>query len=275
MSSGLSGISQAAASVEYPRSELTTLEMAEAVDIPNGAVRLVAFYNGHAGNLLLADDKSTLTFIGVNQHPPEVAELVLQISDLQHNPTTSAQGSKTMELRIKAQQGDGVVIHHFKVASTPAAYEAMNDMRAKIVAAIIADRFRRVEKHEVATEEMKKPFKCDKCGKRFRNSNGLDYHLKKSSSECNPNWDQSMPKYVRTKPKTPAKQKAPKAITKSSPIVQEVDYESDASVSSEDSIIEWAQRNATDGFQRGQNIVPETSRKTKIYRSFPAEKEVL
>lgn len=274
-SSGLPDTFQSAASVDYPRGELATLEMAEAVEIPNAVARLVAFYNGQAGNLLLSDDKSTLEFIGLNQHPPEVAALVLRISDLQHNPTTSAQGSKTMELRIKASQGDGLITHHFKVASTPAAYEAMNDMRAKVVTAIIADRFRRVEKQEAATEEMKKPFKCEKCNKRFRNSNGLDYHLKKSNSECNPNWDASMPKYVRTKPRTPTKQKAPKGSTKASPVEQELDYESDSSVSSEDSIIEWAQRNATDGFQRGQNIAPKTPRKTKVYRSFPAEKDVL
>jgi hypothetical protein len=39
-----------------------------------------------------------------------------------------------------------------------------------------------------------KPFKCDKCGNSWKNSNGLEYHQRKSQSACNPDWVAPPPK---------------------------------------------------------------------------------
>lgn len=54
-----------------------------------------------------------------------------------------------------------------------------------------------------------KLYKCEKCGNTWKNDNGLEYHLKKSRTPCNPDWVPPSPKPVSAPPRRPP----PKAVS--------------------------------------------------------------
>jgi len=286
------------------------LAQAESITPPEGSARLACVFQELCGNLLVSKDMSALEFIWAIQPPPESPTLVLPISRVTQNPITSMPGSKPMELRIKAKNDNGEdVTHCFIFAETDRGTAAANDMRARIVTALIAFRFNNGgswQNSEDIKREKEKPFKCGKCEKRFKNIGGLDYHLKKSkNSTCNPNCDLKLiaKKQARAEkriaPKPPKEPKEPKQPKMSStqtkkpkqaepilperqktPLELQDPEQSDSTTSSEDSVIEFWKQNSTSGVERPRKVVfgatPTISpSKSKVYKSLPFETAVL
>jgi hypothetical protein len=285
---------------------LEPLSQAEAVAVPEGVTRLACIFRGLRGNLLLSKDLSVLEFFSTVQHPPESPMFFLPISRVTQNPITSMPGSKPMEIRIKAKDdGEKDITNCFSFSETDEDTEAANTMRAKIVTALIAYQFRtggNYERPGEVQQEILKPYKCEKCGGRFKNKGGLDYHLTKSATTCNPNCDLSLLAEKRERaekrkkqPRLPKQQKEPnvpstqkKPQVKDAPDpkatipleIQEAE-QSDSTTSSEDSIIEFWKQNSTTGVERPRKVgfggvAPKaTPSKSKVYKSLPYEASVL
>ena len=295
-----------------------SLEVAETAFVPHNVGRISAVHQEIVGNLILSDDKSTLEFRGVKN----TLELVLRVSSITQHPITSMPGSNPMELRIKIKDGsDAEVVHCFIIARTNAAYQAANSMRTKLVAAIIMNQFRAGESYEVPEQiseqklEFFKPFKCEKCGSRWKNKEGLDYHLAKSNTSCNPNFDparrdgrksrgrqeknleETTPcntetvgkEKVATKERIPKKRRAPNAPKPQVEVSSSIEKanlknritkpsEYDSTSESEDSIFEWAKRHAVPGYG-SRNMIVSTPEKEKPisrrYKNLPAETTIL
>lgn len=246
---------------------------ASAIDIPEGVIRLAARYEQVVGNLLLSKDKQVLEFFGISQHPPELPMFAMDISKMSQNPITSIKGSYPMEIRIMSGQRGRPKAHCFQFSTTSEAYEAASQMRSKLVTAKITLQIQTGGEYDGPREAeygILKPWKCEKCGARFKNDLGLKYHVTKSQTECNPNFDASqlMPrkKYVPRKSKKVSKRasritdSAPRSSTQQKLENLDMakvegregpDEETDDSSSgdSNDSIFEWAQTVATDGIQ--------------------------
>lgn len=193
---------------------------AEAVVIPEGATRLACLFQDVVGNLLLTKDLTALTFYSAEQDFLEIPLFTLPISNITKNPITSAPGSLSMELRVKARvdanddnEEASEVTHCFTFAPSELGAEAANGMRAKIVTALIAHRFRAGEQYDRPSDlevQLKKKYHCEKCDARFKNINGLQYHQTKSNTTCNPNFDPSTFVRKQTKPRKEKLEKPPK-----------------------------------------------------------------
>jgi hypothetical protein len=280
---------------------------AEAVDVPEGVVRLAAVYKGSLGNVLLSADKSTLEFFGVGQHPPQVPMLALPISRMESNPITSVRGSYPMELRATFRKTRWPKVFSFQFSTTKEGFESASNMRAKLITAKITTEVKR------AAGPLEKPYKCDKCDAQFLNDIGLKYHVTKSQTTCNPNWDPSLKKpRGRQASSTPRKQKpiakiVPESSSSSSDSSEseseeeddEIDVEMDDveldddepevqndegsdsdSGDSDDSIFEWAKTVATNGLdlKKGTAAPLSTPTRTKRgngYRRLRGEVELL
>jgi hypothetical protein len=274
---------------DFTNNELDSrLASAEAIIIPEGRPRLACVFRDMAGNLLLSPDLNILEFFGLDQHIPEVPVFTLPISKVLQNPITSIPGSKPMELRVKVQDDQKTEITYcFAFAPTKQGSHAASNMRAKIVTAMIAVRFRAGETYDspqVVEQEIVKPYECEKCGNRYLNINGLQYHQTKSASTCNPNWDPSTatPKKPARKPKietlTPATRPIRESQTPAASFVEPASHEDaeNSNDSSDDSIIEWAIQNSTNGFRKSEKPEKPESRATeRTYKALNREGPIL
>ncbi|RKF63344.1 putative tfiiic transcription initiation factor complex subunits tfc3 [Erysiphe neolycopersici] len=278
------------------------LELAEAIYFPPELDRLICRYQGKAGNLLLSANKQCLEFFSIDHDCSENALFRLEISRIQNHPITSIAGSNPMELRIKAiDQENKVNVHAFEFPSTARASEAASNMRAKIVTGIVACKFRSGEdyNHPVEIqEESQKPYKCESCEKRFKNQNGLEYHLSKAATTCNPNFDPQVGPGKRGRKKrkrTPdptTENTQPGSVTSPSSKSRYIDHEtnneiiestneSSAFSSSDDSVIKWATQNSIQSFEKSQRgyttaaIPGSVQNNQKSYKSLPREAEAL
>ncbi|KAI1003365.1 hypothetical protein K3495_g4842 [Podosphaera aphanis] len=252
----------------YFGGEDADLKRAAALQFPPENDRLICRYQGKAGNLLLSDNKQLLEFYPEDQSTSEAALIKLEVHNISQNPITSMAGSIPMELRIKAlDESNAVIVHAFEYAQTPSASDAANNMRTKIVAGIVACKFRSGEDYHHPVEikdEIQKPYICEKCSKRFKNQNGLEYHLSKAATTCNPNYDPKIgPGKRGRKRKLPHELKKKKSRQANHTFLDEESQNPDSekkedekqasandsndSNSSDDSIIQWALSNATSG----------------------------
>jgi hypothetical protein len=152
--------------------------------IPDATVRLPSSKDGIVGNLCLSIDKKVLYFIPGDTQK-EMTPITIQVSDIVESPETSTAGSETMVLRITASSTDGMEeIHQFRFLRTEDAFRAANNMRAKIVTAMML--LDLDDNTDVVQSE--KPFKCSGCSGSWKNWEGLKYHQTKSKTRCNPNY---------------------------------------------------------------------------------------
>ncbi|KHJ31997.1 putative tfiiic transcription initiation factor complex subunits tfc3 [Erysiphe necator] len=278
------------------------LDLAEAINFSPELDRLTCRYKGKAGNLLLSANKQCLEFLPIDQDCTEDSLFRLEISRIQNHPITSIAGSEPMELRFKAIGQDNTVnVHIFEFSSAVKAIEAASTMRAKIVTGIVACKFRSGEDYNHLVEiqeESQKPFKCESCQKRFKNQNGLEYHVSKAATTCNPNFDPQVgpgkrgrKKRRRTPDPTSANTQPGSVISPSSKpryIGHETSNDSIESTnesstfsSSDDSVIKWAMQNSSKmmGKSQGKRTTKASSRsvqKNQIsYKSLPREAEAL
>jgi hypothetical protein len=172
----------------------TLLSPANEITVPDDTTRLACVFKEVIGNLLLSKEMTELQFFDVERKFSETPMFTIAITDILRNPITSVPGSKVMELRVKSKgDNDTEITHCFLFAPTPSSSDDANSMRAKIVTAMIAHRFRAGEEYDRPTDVVQqlKKYHCDKCGSRFKNINGLQYHETKSNTPCNPNSDPS------------------------------------------------------------------------------------
>ncbi|KAH6680933.1 hypothetical protein B0J14DRAFT_558266 [Halenospora varia] len=275
------------------------LHRAASISVENVKYRLPSIYNQSTGNLLLSEDNSILEFVVVHEgrqiQPPI---LVVPVSRLIDNPITSASGSFPMELRIVSQEDGHTTTHSFQFSTTSSGSTTASEMRAKIVTARIALHFNSGNAYSGihdAKETATKPWKCEDCGQRYKNQEGLKYHINHSQTTCNPNFDPSQVRKrggrrPKAKPASPESSKKVKLAQKSAEGIDSSDdignhaenkqqfEEGESSASeSDDSILEWAEKHATIGTQsRNRNpAVSYTPRKSRIYRSMPGENSIL
>lgn len=248
-----------------PNSEQLAIESAlvaaQDVAIPNTLVRLAAIYEGVAGNLILSADKAAIQFYGLDQHPPQLPLFDLLVEKMTQNPITSVKGSYPMELRITGgtAASDETGNHQFQFASTHEGTEAAALMRSKLVAALIAAKMRAgvpiTPSAQVVPEEVVRPWLCEKCNKRFKNDIGLKYHLTKSQTACNPNYDPIL---------NPRKQRggrAPKDTSQKAPRRKR-----------RDSFLSGEESDSDDYLKPGRQASPKA---TKRYVNLPHESELL
>ncbi|CAG8956217.1 hypothetical protein HYFRA_00003597 [Hymenoscyphus fraxineus] len=249
-----------------PKKEVAQLQrtienaLVTAQDIPvsKEVYRLAAVYEGVVGNLVLSVDKTTLHFYGLDQYPPQLPLLQLPVQSVTQNPIASAQGSYPMELLISSRgntETGEVVSHRFQFASTPQGSEAAKDMRSKLVQALLAIKLKAglpvLAAATVVSEEVLRPWSCETCSRRFKNDIGLKYHVTKSQTTCNPNWDPvANPAKKRGKPALSAAERAAKKRRDS--FSGDESFESDGPVSK-----------------------PRGPRKEKRYVNLPRENELL
>ncbi|KAH7377482.1 hypothetical protein BKA64DRAFT_750613, partial [Cadophora sp. MPI-SDFR-AT-0126] len=194
---------------------------AEDVEVPTGAAKFPCMYKDAVGNLVLSADQRFLDFFALSQAPPELPVASMKVFHMNGNPIMSAKGSFPMELHIKTKDDKNRKRAYRFIYASSAAESAQN-IRTKIVAAMIASEFSAGEFASVAEAQAAKvrPFLCELCGDRFKNPNGLEYHLNKAKTKCNPNWDpeantgkrvyrrKSKADKAETPPRTPRKKKA-------------------------------------------------------------------
>ncbi|KAH6723674.1 hypothetical protein BKA61DRAFT_586888 [Leptodontidium sp. MPI-SDFR-AT-0119] len=164
---------------------------AEVVQVPDGATQLSCIYKDLVGNMILSHDQSVLEFFALSQHPPEMPMVSMKISKIIGNPIMSIKGSFPMELHVKSSNDENKKKgYRFTYAASGSGSAAAQSMRTKIVTAMIASEFTAGDYATVAEAQAAKvrPYLCELCGDRFKNPNGLEYHLTKAKSKCNPNW---------------------------------------------------------------------------------------
>ena len=231
---------------------------ATSVPLPDVECRMSVAYNDTYGNLYLSKDQTSVHFQAVSDEQPS---LNIDIMSITENPNTSMPKSKPMEIRIKVRgEARTPNIHQFKFASTDEAYNAANKFRADVVTAMIKATMKANNESfsEEVSEEVTKPFKCDTCGSRYKNKLGLDYHLSKSQTTCNPNFvpgtetvrkapaRERRADSVTTPSKSAGKSKELNAFDKPMDSVEgDGDSEDTSSNSEADSVIEWAENLAT------------------------------
>ncbi|RKF71978.1 putative tfiiic transcription initiation factor complex subunits tfc3 [Golovinomyces cichoracearum] len=275
------------------------LNEAAAVQFSPDISRLTCQFQDKEGNLLLSANKQLLEFFSTDQSH---SILKLEISRILQNPIISIAGSKPMQLRVKAlNQSNEAEVHVFEFSDTISASDAANNMRANIVTGIVACKIRSVEDNTnplQTKEKIQKPYQCQSCDKRFKNQNGLEYHLSKAATMCNPNFN---PKVAPGKRGRKRRKYTPEAVreeSQSGPTLSqstilpqnnhgnsnddsESSNESGTSSSSEDSIIEWAMQNSTSGVERPRNnrVIESSPRSMKkiqaSFRALPREAAVL
>ncbi|TQS36520.1 hypothetical protein Golomagni_03027, partial [Golovinomyces magnicellulatus] len=287
-----------------PTAAITTYEEAEldkaaAIKFPPDISRLTCRFQEKVGNLILSANKQLLEFLSTDQTH---SILKLETSRISQNPIISTAGSKPMQLRVKAlNESNEVDVHVFEFSDTINASEAANNMRANIVTGIVACKIRSGEDNTdplQRKEKNQKPYQCQSCDKCFKNQNGLEYHVSKAATVCNPNFNPEVTPGKRGRKRRKYTPEAVKAETQSGPTLSQSSIlpqnvhgtsvddsdsnnESGTSSSSDDSIIEWAMQNSTSGVERPRNnrvIEPSPRSMKKIqvsYRALPREAAVL
>ena len=289
----------------------TSLLSAAAMVIPEVLVRLDCAYNGSTGVLLIKNDRSEITFVVSSEDPAQSTRTAISIPiDRVIKPSISVQGSRPMEFNIMCRDEENEeVTYRFHFGFSSLARNAANFLRAKIedlrwaleMEKLNQSGARIVKGHtmarvtEAAQIDIVKPFKCETCGKRFKNRDGIIYHQKRSQTECNPNWTgpkrEPKPARIPKKPKiekstkplrTPVPTRASKAKTQSSAIkagmaitpdseargLEDIDDELESD-GSDDSVIRWFEQvNKAKAVGRG-TIAPSSSRSTSRAASFP------
>ncbi|APA11401.1 hypothetical protein sscle_07g061710 [Sclerotinia sclerotiorum 1980 UF-70] len=267
---------------------------AEAIPFESVFARMSSIYNTVMGNLILSSDKTTLKFWSMVEGTTDPI-WTMEVWKMAENPIVSMPGSNPMELRLKEKKDDeSIIVHRFLIARTKEAHKSANEMRANLVTARIFVQMANPQILQAEDPEIiaTKPWKCEKCGARFKNKEGIKYHLSKSQTTCNPDFD---PETFKPKPHGKPKKETPKKAkvtkTKSKPVAppeKEVRPEpTDESESesepeggdSDDSIFEWAAKVATlkksPKKQRGDRGEPVIGRSGKVYKSLGGERPAL
>jgi len=160
------------------------IKSAGQLEIPDVTVRLPSSKDGIAGNLCLSRDKKSLTFVAAATQL-EIPPVIIKISDISEPPETSEVGSQETTLRITTSSTAGIVeTHQFRFLATEDAFRTANNMRAKVVTAMMLLDV----KDNTETVKPNRPFKCSGCDGSWKNIEGLKYHQTKSKTHCNPNY---------------------------------------------------------------------------------------
>ncbi|PBP17084.1 TFIIIC transcription initiation factor complex subunits Tfc3, partial [Diplocarpon rosae] len=265
---------------------------AEAVTFPDGMTQFPCSFEGTIGNLLLSADKRNLEFSALNRHAPHPPMLHLEVSKIIGNPILSMKGSSPMELRIKQLHADSTdVTHRFIYAPTITGNAAAANMRTMIVTAALIHTieggdYETVQETKFANE---KPFQCTTCKGRFKNPGGLEYHVKKSRTSCNPNFDPAtdIDKRLLRVSKSGKPKSAPRTPRKKSvqwkpavdeeeddlDIVLEDDVEPQVSSDAE-SIVEWWEKNNTAPVETPQAVGKPAKRYMALSREGDIAREI-
>ncbi|KAJ5046798.1 uncharacterized protein L3040_004023 [Drepanopeziza brunnea f. sp. 'multigermtubi'] len=240
---------------------------AEAVEIRNCTARFSCSYEEKIGNLLLSNDQKIVEFFSLDQHPPQMSILSLRVSKLIGNPVVSMKGSYPMGLHLKVLRDDKTdVTHRFIFAATEAGNTAAANMRCAITGAIVlltmeGGDYETIQETKIAGE---KPFQCHLCKGRFKNPNGLEYHLNKARSSCNPNFvedrdlDKRSLRHLNSgKPRTTKKKKTvqwkPAEDEEDDLGIDLIDNAEEKASSGDESIVEWWEKNNTAALDTPQN----------------------
>ncbi|KAB8296661.1 hypothetical protein EYC80_002085 [Monilinia laxa] len=272
--------------------DVEAFKKAEAIQFEPFFARMSSIYNSVMGNLILSFDKTLLNFWSMAEGEADPI-WTMQVWKMAENPIVSMPGSNPMELRLKEKKDDeSVVVHRFLIARTKEAHKSANEMRANLVTARIFVQMANPQIVQAEDPEViaAKPWKCEKCGSRFKNKEGIKYHLSKSQTTCNPDFN---PKSIkprqngRQKKETPKEEKVTKTIGKTvtAPEKEVQPEPTDQTVSeseagdSDDSVFEWAakvvalkkspKKNRTD---RGDPVI---GRNGKVYKSLGGERPAL
>lgn len=173
----------------------SALRKADTVEITDMTARLSVQYQDLIGNLILSKDQTTLTFSGIE--PSETPLLVIPISSFKKYPILSMKGSDPMELIVYGRDGEDVEIdHRFNIGLAAEAQVVANEMRSKLAMAMVihakgADGGKKSEAFLPNKAKEVFAFVCEKCKGRWKNREGLKYHLNSSNTSCNKNWDPS------------------------------------------------------------------------------------
>ena len=172
-----------------------TAKLEEAIKVPilEGTYRLACANQQLPGNLILSADRDILEFWDLKQHPPQLPMFVTRVSDIEKDPTVSPRGANPITIRFKCGdtwKGPGQTMV-FIVSQTAEGYLEMQRFREQLVSAREAFPYQREVTPEGAETYIPntKKYLCEKCQGRFKNKNGLEYHLEKSQTACNPNFD--------------------------------------------------------------------------------------
>ncbi|PBP17965.1 TFIIIC transcription initiation factor complex subunits Tfc3 [Diplocarpon rosae] len=270
-----------------------TMAEAEAVTFPDGMTQFPCSFEGTIGNLLLSADKKKLEFFALNRDAPHLPVLNLEVSKIIGNPILSMKGSNPMELRIKQLHADSTdVTHRFIYAPTITGNAAAANMRTMIVTAALIHTieggdYETVQETKFANE---KPFQCTTCKGRFKNPGGLEYHVKKSRTSCNPNFDPATdidkrllrvsksgkPKGAPRTPRKKSVQRKPTADEEEDDleIVLEDDVEPQVSSDAE-SIVEWWEKNNTAPVEAPQVVGKPAKRYMALSREGDIAREII
>lgn len=131
---------------------------------------------------------------------PKVREALLRGFNSVNSATTEA---KTQEQDAE----NGAPTPHLSV---PAASATLSDHPSTAIA-LDAPSIMEVAE-ESATEAKIKPWKCEKCGKRWKNNNGLDYHQKVAKVPCNPAYVPVVKEAKISRPRPPSPEPLPSPI---------------------------------------------------------------
>ncbi|TGO50964.1 hypothetical protein BCON_0172g00210 [Botryotinia convoluta] len=272
--------------------DLEGFEKADAIPFESIFARMSSIYNSVMGNLILSSDKTTLKFWPMAEGITEPI-WTMEVCKMAENPIVSMPGSNPMELRLKEKMDDeSITAHRFLIARTKPAHKFANEMRANLVTARIFVQMANPQMIQAEDPEViaLKPWKCEKCGSRFKNKEGIKYHLSKSQTTCNPNWKAPSTKprqHGKPQKETPKKEKVTKAKSKSvaSPEKEVQPEPSNQSESeseygdSDDSVFEWAAKVAglkkSPNKSRGDRGDPVIGRNGKVYKSLGGERPAL
>lgn len=297
MSSNLSGSTNVI--IEKPQTcppsaahdDVEAFKKAEAIQFEPFFARMSSIYNSVMGNLILSFDKTLLNFWPVAEGEADPI-WTMQVWKMAENPIVSMPGSNPMELRLKEKKDDeSIVIHRFLIAHTKEAHKSANEMRANLVTARIFVQMANPQIVQAEDPEViaAKPWKCEKCGSRFKNKEGIKYHLSKSQTACNPDFNPQSIKprqYGRQKKETP-KEKVTKTIVKTvtAPEKEVQPEPTDESVSeteggdSDDSVFEWAAKvvalKKSPKKNRADRGDPVIGRNGKVYKALGGERPAL
>ena len=282
------------------------------IAIPDALVRLACAYNNTVGVLLIKNDRSEITFCIPANDPSQTISAVTSIPMKRVvKPSIAVEGSRPMEFRIICTTEDErEITYRFVFGLSAIDRNAANFFRAKIEelkwaiemeelnnsGAKIVKGHTMARVTEAAQIDIVKPFKCESCGKRFKNRDGIVYHQKRSQTGCNPNWTgpkrEPKPPRIPKKPKlekpnkvSKTKTTAPrtsKPMTQSSTIkggmaitpdseVQGAEATDDGvnSDDSDDSVVRWFEQvNRAKAAGQG-TLISSSSRSTSRAASFP------
>ncbi|RAL58410.1 hypothetical protein DID88_005115 [Monilinia fructigena] len=272
--------------------DVEAFKKAGAIQFEPFFARMSSIYNSVMGNLILSFDKTLLNFWSMAEGEADPI-WTMQVWKMAENPIVSMPGSNPMELRLKEKKDDeSIVVHRFLIARTKEAHKSANEMRANLVTARIFVQMANPQIVQAEDPEViaTKPWKCEKCGSRFKNKEGIKYHLSKSQTTCNPGFN---PKSIKPrqngwqKKETPKKEKVTETVVKTitAPEKEVQPEPTDQSVSeseggdSDDSVFEWAAKvvalKKSPKNNRADRGDPVIGRNGKIVKSTPSLKDEL